>query len=127
MMIAFELWPYSTRRPQVTAAYGAGHCLWLAGFDPADAPSAESLTWTGINVATGKLAAVVRTPRNASRVRDISPTAVLSSYLDTDGVWRLERYPLPKVDCGGPDRVASGHSYRSARTGSIREARRAAR
>jgi hypothetical protein len=100
--IAFELWPFSDRRPQVTAAYGAGDCLWLAGFDPGDAPSGESLTWTAINVATGRIAAVVRIPRNASRVRDFSPTAIFSSYLDTDGVWRLERYPVPKADCGGP-------------------------
>lgn len=97
--IAFELWPYSERRPQVTAAYGAGDCLWLAGFDPADAPSGESLTLTGINVATGRVAGVVRIPRNASRIREISPTVIFSSYLDTDGVWRLERYPLPEVDC----------------------------
>lgn len=86
----------------MTAAYGAGDCLWLAGFDPGDAPSGESLTWTTINVATGRIAAVVRIPRNASRVRDISPAAIFSSYLDSDGVWRLERYRVPKADCGGP-------------------------
>lgn len=97
--IAFELWPFSEVRPQITAAFATGACLWLSGFDPADAPSGEALTWVGINVAKKRVETVFRIPRNAATVREIARNGVYVRYLDADGVSRMERYPLPGVDC----------------------------
>jgi len=98
--IAFDLWPFSEVRPQITAAFATGSCLWLSGFHPADAPNGEALTWVGINVEKRSLETVFRIPRNSATVRDISNTGVYVRYLDEDGVTRMERYPLPDVDCG---------------------------
>lgn len=97
--IAFDLWPFSEVRPQITAAFATGSCLWLSGFHPADAPNGEALTWIGINVKKQRLETVFRIPRNAATVRDISYNGVYVRYLDENGVTRMERYPLPEVDC----------------------------
>jgi len=45
------------------------------------------------------LETVFRIPRNAATVRDISYNGVYVRYLDENGVTRMERYPLPEVDC----------------------------
>lgn len=97
--IVYDLWPFSEVRPQITAAFATGACLWLAGFHPADAPNGEALTWVGVNVEKRSLETVFRIPRNAATVRDISYSGVYVRYLDAEGVTRMERYPLPEVDC----------------------------
>jgi len=91
--------PFATTAPTVTAMYGAGNCLWIAGFAPADYPDGTSLTWTGIDVVRGELVGTVRVPRRDSRVRHVDEEAFYASFRDSDGLMHLERYPLPGTTC----------------------------
>jgi len=85
--------------PQITAMYGAGHCLWLAGFAPRDYVDGTSHTWISIDVTHDTIGTVVRIPRVGARVRHIDRRAIYATYFDADGVEHVERYPLPRSAC----------------------------
>lgn len=46
--------------PTIAAAYGVGHCLFLAGFSPTDWADGTALTWVVVDVGRGSLEAVLR-------------------------------------------------------------------
>lgn len=77
--------------PTVSALYGDGRCLWIAGFAPQDYPTGRSLTWIRVNVETAEVK-VVRIPRRGARVREFAGGFVYVTYHDSDGVQYLERY-----------------------------------
>lgn len=91
--------PFETRTPEVVAAYGAGRCLWLSGFAPADHLDATGLTLVVIDALDGTLKGVVRIPRKGSRIRDVSVSHLYSSYFDDDGVAHLERFDASQLGC----------------------------
>lgn len=71
-----DYWEWPDRAPEVTATYGAGSCLWMAGFSSSDYADGTSLTWLAVNVESGRLEGVFRIPRTGSRVRHVSRTAI---------------------------------------------------
>ena len=94
-----EYWQFPDTAPEVTAMYGAGKCLWLAGLSPGDYPDGTALTWIGVNLATEQIERVVVIPRRGSRVRHFGRAAVFASYRDEMSVDYLERFPLRNVQC----------------------------
>jgi hypothetical protein len=95
-----DVWPVAAEAPQVTTAFGAGECLWLAGWNPADALDGTASTWAVLDVRADSIVRVVRIPRPDSRVRAVSPAAAYSTYFDSLGVSHLERYPVGMPECG---------------------------
>ncbi len=94
-----DLLPFSDRAPEIVAAYGAGSCLWMAGFAPDDYIDGTSRTWVAINIAQQAVAGIVWIPRVGGRTRHVDEHAFYVSYRDEDAVQHLERYPLANVDC----------------------------
>ncbi len=107
---AFELTPFARLTPTVTAAYGAGNCLFLAGYSASDYVDGTALTWVALNVRRAAVQAVFRIvppqvgeplalDRRGGAVRAFDEKFVFVSYADGDGVFYLSRYPLPEIDC----------------------------
>lgn len=94
-----ELWSWPEMVPQIKAVYGAGSCLWLAGFSAADYADGTSLTWVVINLIDGGLQKVIRIPRRGSRVRHVDKGAIYTSFRDDMSVDYLERYTVPDLRC----------------------------
>lgn len=86
-------------RPEVMAVYGAGQCLWIAGFNSLDHHSGTSLKLLALGVRSGQIEWHVRIPRIGSRLRAFAPRAIATSYVDRDGVVRVEVYHLPDARC----------------------------
>jgi len=74
----------------------AGPCLFPAGFGPEDEYRAESLTWAVIDVPGRRLARVVRVPDPATRVRAVTPTSMVATRVDEDGLHLVTSYALPE-------------------------------
>ncbi len=91
---------YSTTSPAVTGLLGAGPCLFLSGFGPADNPRARANSIVVVDVRVPELLGVVRIDRPGARLREATTSALISSHEDDDGLWVLERYPLPSGWCG---------------------------
>lgn len=99
--------------PTVTAAYGVGPCLFLAGFAPSDWADGTALTWVVINVRRGSLEAVVRlsppefflegsrleAERHGAAVRAFDSRFAFTISRDDDGAFLVQRYPLPRLTC----------------------------
>jgi len=108
---AFDLLPFADTVATVSAAYGAGDCLFLAGHAATDWADGTALTWIVLNVARGTLEAVIRIrpqspkpplelDRIGAAVKDIDGRYVYTITRDGDGVFLVERYPLPDLSCG---------------------------
>lgn len=99
--------------PTVTAAYGSGHCLFMAGYDPADWPDGTSLTWLALDLRDGRIAGAFRlspTPltlrgsrlelrRQSAAVRDFDPGFAFTTSRGRDGTTVVERFRLPELGC----------------------------
>jgi hypothetical protein len=96
---ATQVWPFASEAPEITGAFSAGRCLWLAGWNSTDALDGTASTWVVLDLRTDSIVRVVRIPRPDSRVRVVSPTAVYTTYMDSLGVGHLERYPAPMPGC----------------------------
>lgn len=93
----FFSWPDTI--PQLTAMYGAGACLWLAGVSSTDFIDGTALTWVIVNITNNEVVRVVRIPRAGSRVRHVDENAVFSSYRDDLSVHHIERFLVPEPGC----------------------------
>jgi hypothetical protein len=106
---AFQNLPFAEQAPKVTAAYGAERCLFLSGFEPGDWVDGTALTWAVLNVEKGSLEAVIRVPppqgkplelnRRGAVVREFDSQFVYTVFRDSDGVFLVGRYRLPRMDC----------------------------
>lgn len=106
---AFEVLSFAELAPTITAAYGAGACLFLAGYAPADWADATALTWIALNVEKGTVQSVFRLSppedltleleRRGGAVRDFDRRFAYTYHRDEDGVFLVQRYPLPDMDC----------------------------
>lgn len=94
-----EFWDFPIHPPSVTAMYGAGACLWLAGFASADYADGTALTWIVINVRDARVERVVRIPRRGSRVRHVDHAAIYASFRDENSLHYLERYRVTGLPC----------------------------
>lgn len=94
-----DFYAFAEAAPQVTAAFGAGACLWLSGFYPVDYADGTALTWVIVNLEEERSSRVVRVPRVGSRVRHVDRTAIYTSYRDNDGVHFVERHTVPGLRC----------------------------
>lgn len=93
--------PFATREPELMAMYGAGSCLWLFGFAPADYIDGTAHTAVILDVRKGRLVDVVRVPRRDGRIRAVDLTGVYVTYRDSLNVYHLERYPAAYRSCNG--------------------------
>ncbi len=84
--------------PQITAAYGAGSCLWVAGFDPKDFIDGTALTWIGFDVGDHSVRSI-RLVTVDRRVLHFSRTKLFALAHDSIGVHQLERYELGGDGC----------------------------
>lgn len=105
---------FADSTPHVTAAYGAGNCLFLGGYEPRDWQDGTALTWVALNVRRGTLAGVLRattTPdastlpyrgyaQQGAAIRSFDEHFVFTSFRNGDGVSFVERFPLPELECG---------------------------
>lgn len=99
--------------PTVAAAYGVGHCLFLAGFSPTDWADGTALTWVVVDVGRGSLEAVLRlsppgfvlegkrlnVERIGAAVRAFGPQFAYTTSRRNDGVFLVDRYPVPSLSC----------------------------
>jgi hypothetical protein len=99
---ASDVFPFAERAPAVTAIYGAGRCLWLAGHNPHDYADGTALTWLVLDLLTPRIQ-VVRIPRRGARIREVSARDVFVSYSDELGIQYLERYPADALGCQAYD------------------------
>jgi len=106
---AFRLIRFAQSAPTLTAAYGVADCLFLSGYAPSDWGDGTSLTWVAVNVERASLEAVIRIPpprdtlvlgRRGAAVRAFDERFVYSSHRNGDGVFIIQRYRLPTIDCG---------------------------
>jgi hypothetical protein len=95
--------------PHVTAAYGAGPCLFLSGFGPDDWQDGTSLTWVVLNVRERVVAGTIRLrppldgsfpefpaySRNGAAVRDFDRHFAFTFRRMADGAAAVERFRLP--------------------------------
>lgn len=110
-VIELELSPSSNLAPTVTAAYGAGDCLFLSGFAPADWIDGTALTWIAVNVRKGTLERVLHLRPAGERlpygqfgaaVRDFGEHFAYTYVRDySEGRFVVQRYRLPQISCGG--------------------------
>lgn len=99
-----NLWPDSV--PYVTAAFGAGPCLWLTGFEADDFRDGAALTLIGVRVPEGTTFGPYRLDLPAGRIFEVSRTAVFVMYDDELGRQYIARYPFPENRCGVEYQVA---------------------
>jgi hypothetical protein len=90
---------FADSAPEITAAYGAGRCLWISGWAPEDYIDGTALTWIGIDVEHANLLKIVRIPRIGSRVRHVSGQYFYTSHRDSRGREFVERYPHGVLNC----------------------------
>ena len=95
------LWilPFAPVAPEVVAIYGAGRCLWLAGFNASDFADGTSRTLIGIDVVNRTLAGVVRLSGTRVRLRSVDTHAIYATTWGDDGEDILLRYPLDTTAC----------------------------
>lgn len=108
---ASEVIEFAELAPTVTALYGAGNCLFLAGYSPRDWGDGTALTWVAVNVREGSLQGVFRLvppapakpmelDRRGAAVRAFDTRYAYTIHLDGDGVGHVNRYRLPtSIDC----------------------------
>lgn len=109
-------WRFADSIPTVTAAYGAGKCLFLSGYRPADWFDGTSLTWVVIDVEEGRVLSTLRLrppeegslPRDrmfakyveqGAAVRDFDGEFAFTFRRMSDDVPAVERFPLG-LPCG---------------------------
>jgi hypothetical protein len=106
---AFEWTRFAEYAPTITSAYGAGECVFIAGFSPTDNRHGVSLTWLAINVVRGSLEGVFRfepravmrfgrhgvIDRHGGAVRVFTTDYAYLITLDGDGESYVERFRLP--------------------------------
>jgi hypothetical protein len=80
------------RRPAATAMFGAGSCLFVAGFNADDSRDGRSRTWIVLDVAEPTYLGTIQIPARGVRVRDFSTGAALVTAMDEYGDWLLEKY-----------------------------------
>lgn len=106
---AFRLISFAELAPRITAAYGVGDCLFLSGYAPSDWGDGTALTWVVLNVEKVTLEAVIQIPppretlvlgRHGAAVREFDDRYVYTSHRNGDGVFIVQRYRLPTIDCG---------------------------
>jgi len=83
---------FASRVPQIMVAHFSGRCLFMAGFAPADGPSATAATWLVVNPFTGSHG-LFRFPRSEVRVRTVSTRFFWATRYTDAGAQILERYP----------------------------------
>lgn len=111
--------PFARYVPTVTALFGYANCLFASGFSPRDWHDGTSMTLVVIDVASGAIDDVIRLPkpagspmpleRHGAAVVEIAYGHAFMAYRDGDGVFFVERVPLPDLDCDdgtGPPRPA---------------------
>lgn len=90
--IAREYWPDAI--PEITAIWGGGRCLLLAGFASADTPFGESSRMVVVNVYDPEESQAIRIPRGR-RVRDVAGKRLFALFKTDRGEWLVESYELP--------------------------------
>lgn len=101
--------PFARYAPTVTALFGYSNCLFASGFSPADWHDGTSMTLVVIDVENGTIDDVIRLPRPAgspmpldrrgAAIVEIAHGHAFMAYRDYDGVFFVERVPLPELDC----------------------------
>lgn len=106
---AFEWTRFAQRAPTITAAFGAGECVFIAGFSPESNRYGVSLTWLAINVVRGSLEGVFRfeptaamrfgrhgiIDRHGGAVRAFTANHAYLVTVDGDGESFVERFRIP--------------------------------
>jgi hypothetical protein len=87
-----EYWPAVV--PEITAMWGGGRCLLLAGFASDDTPFGESSRMVLVNVYDPEELQAIRIPRGR-RVRDVAGTNLFALFKTDRGEWLVESYELP--------------------------------
>ena len=104
---------FAEQAPTITAAFGAGACLFLAGFAPRDWVDGTSLTWVAVNVESAEVEAVfrlappvltlkgrhLRVERRGGAVSEIDGRFAFVIARNDDGAFVVQRYPLPLLRC----------------------------
>ncbi|MEX2526537.1 MAG: hypothetical protein WEA09_02770 [Gemmatimonadota bacterium] len=84
--------------PQVTALFGAGACVFLAGFRPEDHRSGTAASLVAVNLRTATVGAV-RLQGKGERLADVSTDRIVTTARDSLGEWLIRSYKHG-VDCG---------------------------
>jgi len=101
--------PFARYAPTVTALFGYSNCLFASGFSPSDWHDGTSMVLVVIDVERGAIDDVIRLPRPAgtpmpldrhgAAVVEIAHGYAFTTYRDYDGVFFVERVPLPDLSC----------------------------
>ncbi len=101
--------PFARYAPTVTALFGYANCLFASGFSPSDWHDGTSMVLVVIDVERGAIDDVIRLPRPAgtpmpldrhgAAVVEIAHGYAFTTYRDYDGVFFVERVPLPDLSC----------------------------
>jgi len=101
--------PYARHVPTVTALFGYAHCLFASGFSPRDGHDGTAMTLVVIDVRDASIDDVIRLPapagtpmpldRRGAAVAEIAHGYVFMVYRDGNGVFFVERVPLPDLGC----------------------------
>ncbi len=94
-----ETLPIAPEAPEVEGLFLAGNCLWLSGWNAADALNGAALTWLVLNWKEASVAGVVRIPLARSRVQYLNRRDLYTTSLDSLGVSYVERYPITSLGC----------------------------
>jgi hypothetical protein len=89
---------FATVHREVSALYGAGQCLFVAGSDPAAYIDGTALTWFGINLLSG-VVMPIRLGNRPARVRDFDERFAYVTRFNADGRTRIELHRLPDLEC----------------------------
>jgi hypothetical protein len=90
-----QILPFTDTLPELTALFGAGSCLWLAGFSLEGNAFGVAATMIVVDVREGALLGTARVPGRGARVRAASTEAIYAALPDEDGLEDIVAYGIP--------------------------------
>jgi hypothetical protein len=90
-----QILPFTDTLPELTALFGAGSCLWLAGFSLEGNAFGVAATMIVVDVREGALLGTARVPGRGARVRAASTEAIYAALPDEDGLEDIDAYGIP--------------------------------
>jgi hypothetical protein len=79
----------------VAALFASGQCLWLVGVDPRDFSDGTGHWGIAVDIHTGAATGPYRLATRGSQLKDVGHGFAYSTFRTEDGVFAVQRTPLP--------------------------------